>query len=101
MGNEKKPSRATRAYSPQLVDAREIARLTGIPLQTIWRGARDGVLPHFRLARTVRFDPDEILELIRQESTSAAADEAHTAEDCDEPRDSTLLAEENEWWPEQ
>lgn len=52
-----------------LVDAATISKITSMPIQTIWRGCRDGVLPHYRLARTIRFDPQEILKLLRKEST--------------------------------
>lgn len=56
---------------PVMVDARQLSEITGMSIQTVWRGARDGILPHYRLSRSVRFDALEILEIIRQDSTAA------------------------------
>jgi excisionase family DNA binding protein len=44
-----------------LIDAREMAELTRLPISSIWRGCRNGSLPHYRLGRVVRFDVSEVL----------------------------------------
>lgn len=44
-----------------LVDAKTMAEITNIPVSTIWRGCREGTLPHYRIGRTVRFNLVEVL----------------------------------------
>lgn len=50
----------------QLVDAKEIARLTDYPISSIWRAVREGSLPHYRLGRAIRFDRNEVLAVMRR-----------------------------------
>lgn len=49
-----------------LVDVKEISRLTGIPISTIYKGCRDGLIPFYRLARCLRLNPDEVLATLRK-----------------------------------
>ena len=49
-----------------LVDARELSHITNIPISSIWRGCREGVLPHYRFGRTLRFDPNEVFACLRR-----------------------------------
>lgn len=51
-----------------LVSAEKLAVLIDIPLQSIWRAARLGRLPHYRLGERLLFDPDEVLKVMRQEA---------------------------------
>lgn len=81
-----------------LVDARTIAKLTGMPLQTIWRACRDGILPHYRLARTVRFDPVEVLERIRRDSTVGDCAIPPDREESATDPDPGLRIDDVEWW---
>lgn len=48
-------------YENILVDAKKMAEITSIPVSTIWRGCREGSLPHYRFGRTVRFNLVEVL----------------------------------------
>ena len=45
---------------PRLATAAEIAEQTGIPRQRVYELARDGAMPHVRLGRAMRFDPERI-----------------------------------------
>jgi excisionase family DNA binding protein len=61
-----------RMYGPSvsgedgvLVDAQEIARRTGLPISTIYQACKDGLIPHYRLRRAVRFDADEVIASMR------------------------------------
>jgi len=49
-----------------LIDAKEMAKITNIPVSSIWRGCRQGTIPHYRHGRIVRFDPDEVLRAMRE-----------------------------------
>lgn len=60
---------------PSMVDTRQLSELTGMPAQTIWRACRNGDIPFYRMGRSLRYDAEEILGLIRQDSTEAISDE--------------------------
>ena len=49
-----------------LIDAKTIARITGLPISSIWRGCREGTIPHYKYGRLVRFDPTEVLTSLRE-----------------------------------
>lgn len=49
-------------YENTLIDAKKMAEITNIPVSTIWRGCREGSLPHYRFGRTVRFNLVEVLK---------------------------------------
>lgn len=49
-------------YEHNLIDAKRMAEVTSIPISTIWRGCREGSLPHYRFGRTVRFSLVEVLK---------------------------------------
>jgi excisionase family DNA binding protein len=52
---------------PQLSNAEQMAQRLGIKPNT-WRDlARRRHLPHFRIGRAVRWDEEQILELLREE----------------------------------
>lgn len=82
-----------------LVDARTISRLTNLPLQTIWRACRDGSLPHYRLARTIRFDPVEVLRHIRKDVSGGVALSAPDIDNSEEI-DPGFRIDDVEWWSE-
>ena len=52
-----------------LLTAEELADLLGIPLQSIWRAARLGRVPSYRLGQLYRFDLAEVLAAMREPST--------------------------------
>jgi excisionase family DNA binding protein len=48
------------------ISAAELARLFGVHKLTIYRQAKAGTLPHFRLGTCVRFDPRVIAAWLRE-----------------------------------
>lgn len=48
-----------------LMTARDVARYIGLDVQTVYRKARTGELPCYKLGRPVRFDKDEIDETMK------------------------------------
>ena len=55
---------------PQLVDATVIAKITGLPKSTIWRGVREGKIPHYEYGNRYKFDPREVLESLKNSNYS-------------------------------
>lgn len=55
----------------RLVDAKAISEITGLPLSSVWRGTRTGLLPHYRLARTIRFSIPEVLDALKRNAEEA------------------------------
>lgn len=49
-----------------LLDANEAARMLRVPPRWLLAQARDGRVPHQRLGRYVRFDPDELIRWVEQ-----------------------------------
>lgn len=49
-----------------LIDATEAARLLGVPATWLLAQARARKVPHQRLGRYVRFDPDELIRWVEQ-----------------------------------
>ena len=49
-----------------LLDANAAARLLGVPPRWLLAQARDRRVPHQRLGRYVRFDPDELIRWVEQ-----------------------------------
>lgn len=58
-----------------LVDAREISRLTGVPLPTIYQACKEGIIPHYRLRKAIRFDPSEVLGAMREMARRAVEED--------------------------
>ncbi len=51
----------------ELVDINEAGRITGLQKQTLYRLVHDGRLRSFRvLNRSIRFDVDDLLELVEE-----------------------------------
>ncbi len=50
----------------RLVNRRELAELLGVCERTITNMRADGILPHYRVRGGVRYDPAEILAVMRQ-----------------------------------
>ncbi len=54
--------------------AREVAEFLGVSRSLVYQMAKDGKLPHVKLAdRAVRFVPDELLRWVRENSHPGAA----------------------------
>lgn len=46
-----------------LVDARELSALLNVPTTWVWRAARQGIIPHRRFGKYMRFDPEHVLAM--------------------------------------
>jgi len=57
---------ASGAERPHLMDAREVARLFGVPPSWVLQRARERRIPYYRVGKYVRFDPDEVREFFAQ-----------------------------------
>lgn len=57
---------ASCAERRSLVDAREVARLFGVPPSWVLQRARERRIPYYRVGKYVRFDPDEVREFFAQ-----------------------------------
>lgn len=65
----------TRGGLPTAVlDARECAAYLALEVQTVYRLARRGALPHVRLGRTVRFRREDLDRYLAECSVPARAD---------------------------
>ena len=53
------------ATSSSLIDANAVGALLNVPASWVLAEARGGRIPHIRLGRYVRFDPDEVLAWAR------------------------------------
>jgi len=59
---------ASCAERRSLVDAREVARLFSVPPSWVLQRARENRLPHIRIGKYLRFDPDEVRAYLDQGS---------------------------------
>jgi excisionase family DNA binding protein len=57
---------------PTLIDAAEVAELLNEPVTTVYRLAREGLIPHVRVGRLVRFSPVMLGDWIRSGGTPLA-----------------------------
>jgi hypothetical protein len=51
-----------------LISAERLAEVLDLPLQSVWRAARLGRIPGYRLGQLWRFDPVEVLAAMRSEA---------------------------------
>jgi excisionase family DNA binding protein len=54
---------------PALISASEMARELGVPESQLRKMARENRVPHYRIGKYVRFDPREVREYMRRETT--------------------------------
>jgi len=57
------------AARPRLATVEEIATATGLPVQTAYGFCREGLLPHVRFGRMIRFDPAQVLRFLEAGGT--------------------------------
>lgn len=50
-----------------LVDAETMAEILSLPAASVRRLAREGTLASYKLGRLIRFNPAEVLEMLRQQ----------------------------------
>ena len=58
---------------PRLLTTCELASITGIARWRLYELTRAGVIPHVRLGRSVRFDPETVAEWLRAGGTAEGA----------------------------
>jgi excisionase family DNA binding protein len=58
-----------RTTQPQLLTARDVARLLNVHPGSVYRWAEQGVLPAVKVGRVVRFHPEEVRKLLERSST--------------------------------
>ncbi len=51
---------STQANRRRLLDVREASAYLNISVRSVWRAVREGGLPHIKLGRLVRIDPDDL-----------------------------------------
>lgn len=59
----------------RLLTARELSRLTGIPVSTLHHWAQAGKIPHLRLGQFVRFPEREVAEWIAKNTRGVDRDD--------------------------
>jgi excisionase family DNA binding protein len=57
-------TRRPRAVGEPLWTADEVAQFLNLPRARVYYWARKGVLPHFRIGRSLRFAPEHVRTLI-------------------------------------
>lgn len=50
--------------SDRLVDAKELGELLDLPLQSVWKLARENRVPHYRIGQLLKFDTEEVLDAL-------------------------------------
>jgi excisionase family DNA binding protein len=58
------------AALPNLISAEELAPQLNISYRSLLRWAQLGKIPHYRLEKQVRFDPEEIREWLKEKAGS-------------------------------
>lgn len=61
---------------PRLLKARELSGMTGIPRHRIYELARSRAIPHVRLGRAIRFDPNAVRDWIAAGGTRTDPDQS-------------------------
>jgi excisionase family DNA binding protein len=52
----------------QLLNAKEVAKLTGLAPDTIYSYAKKGIIPSVRFGDVTRFDPDRLQEWLKEQA---------------------------------
>jgi excisionase family DNA binding protein len=50
----------------QLLNAKEVATLTGLKLDTVYSYAKKGIIPSVRFGDATRFDPDRLEQWLKE-----------------------------------
>lgn len=79
MQNATSTSTEERHANGQTLTARDVAERYGLTLESVWRHCRDGVLPHARISRTIRFDKATLDRWFENGGTSRIANANETA----------------------
>ena len=65
VGNENKGTGGSAVRLPRLVSVEAIARQTGLSTAQLYRYAREGLIPHWRLGRTVKLSEAAVAAWLR------------------------------------
>jgi excisionase family DNA binding protein len=57
---------------PRLLTAAELASVLGVPRWRLYELTRAGLLPHIRLGRAVRYDPERVNAWLHDGGTAAS-----------------------------
>lgn len=68
------PDEASRAQRAELLDADAAARLLGVRPSWLLKRARERRIPHVRVGKFVRFDPDDVRAALGRHADSQYAD---------------------------
>lgn len=52
----------------QFATAEELSKMLNVPLTTVWRHTREGCWPHIVVGRCYRYDTDEVIAFLREET---------------------------------
>jgi predicted DNA-binding transcriptional regulator AlpA len=60
---------ARRAFNMEekYITAEELTKLLPLPLQSIWRYARQGIIPCLKIGRRTLFNPKEVLSVLKEQ----------------------------------
>jgi len=61
------------AEQPLVLQPREVARLLGISVRTLWRWTHEGRVPYIRIGRTVRFPYAVLTAWLEEQSHKPAS----------------------------
>jgi excisionase family DNA binding protein len=56
-----------------LLTAKQLAEELNVNTQVVWRNAREGKFPHYRMGSTMRFDLSEVLKTMRKNEDERAS----------------------------
>lgn len=67
-----KSDRANGGYARQLMDIRSLSEFLKLPVRTIYQWTYQNKVPHIKLGRCLRFDPETILEWLERKRVAPA-----------------------------
>jgi excisionase family DNA binding protein len=53
-----------------LINIHQMASILGLPISWLYRRTCEGTMPHYKLGKYVRFDPEEVLAFIKKRETA-------------------------------
>jgi excisionase family DNA binding protein len=51
-----------------LIEIREMARKINVPVSWLYSRTRTGEIPHFKIGKYVRFDPEKVMQWIEKQN---------------------------------
>jgi excisionase family DNA binding protein len=59
-----------RQNMKSLVNIHQMASILGLPVSWLYRRTCEGKMPHYKLGKYVRFDPDEVMSFVKKIETA-------------------------------